>query len=282
MPVDKLILLSSRLAPHFRSLAANEGKPGKMYRSVVNLDNTDAKLPAILHCGGQLNGINKLDFVDVAYLGMTRVEAIANEVFGSSKKIKIYRIDFCIDVPGVTIWQFAEIVRVENAQSSASFRNRYGTSLYLQFSHEQKILLYERLKYMKHKKDSSARLYADNEDLVRFEVQLTGRGVPFPDFCDIRRHQDIDLLENVTFRRLHAISKGLSPMKLLAAERLQDLIGEHGLQLVSKRFLPPVWAAINKSYFVENGEPSSSALRESLRRGVNDWFNDVIRFPRAA
>jgi hypothetical protein len=281
MPVDKLILLSRTLSPRFHSLAVIKGEPSKAYRFVVDLSKTDTERRAILHSGGKFNGIHKLEFLHVAHLGLRYVDAVANEVFGNTERTEIFRIDFCVDILGVSIWQFAEAVLVENVQSNMTRRNRGGISLYPHLSAERKILIYERAKYLKWKKDPLARLYGDKE-MVRFEVQFAGRGVPFPAFSEISRHADIDLLHGVTFKKLRPISTGLTPVKKLAAERLETLRSTYGLQMLAKKFTPPQWAALKKSHLIETTSVEIPDVRESLRRSVMDWLNNIIRFARVA
>jgi hypothetical protein len=99
MPADALILLSSRrVRKKFRRLAGEKGERKWGYARVVDLRKTDSKLPVILYCGGYRNGMNTIQFIAVADLGLTRVQEIAAEIFGDIGEVRIFGSDWRIDI----------------------------------------------------------------------------------------------------------------------------------------------------------------------------------------
>src|ERR1700683_2330100 len=107
MPADKLILLSlRRVTKKFRRLAQEKGERKWGYAKVVDLNKTDPKLPVILFCDGYRNGMNKIQFTDVAHLGLTRVLEIATEIFGDISDVRLFRIEWYVDIE-ITLFDLA-------------------------------------------------------------------------------------------------------------------------------------------------------------------------------
>ena len=134
---------------------------------------------------------------------------------------------------------------------------------------------------MQSKGDPLAKIFRENDALTRLEVQFRGRGVPIREFANIRRYADIELLKGVNFLSLLSVRSGLKPLRLLAAERLQSLVQELGLQNTSKRFLPPEWAYLSATLFAPTAKDDMPDIRSLMQKSARDWLEDRIRFPRS-
>jgi len=281
MPADKLVLLCQSINSEFERLAKEKGVPKGKYSHFLDLRKTELGFPVRLFYGGSFNGTNKLEFLRVASLGLTRVEQIVAALCGDSAVVKICRLDWALDLLDKTAWDLAVRCRVSSVQSSRFYRSRGCVSFYPHFTRDQVILIYDRLKRMQSKGDPLAKIFRGNDALTRLEVQFRGRGVPIREFASIRRYAEIDLLKGVSFLSLLGVRSGLKPLRLLAAERLQSLVQELGLQNASKRFLPPEWAYLSATLFAPTSKDDLPDIRALMQKSARDWLEDRIRFPRS-
>jgi hypothetical protein len=278
--IDKLILLSHRIEKSFLDLAREEGSARGGYGNVIDLRQTRYKMPVILHCDGRHNGIHKIELVGVARLGLRRTRKILKELMGELSAARIYRIDLCADFPGIWVWDLADIVIVSRTQNFRIHSNRGGASFYLQNSADKIILFYDKIKQLAAKGDALSGMYKPGDHLTRIEVQLKGRGVPFKKIRDLYRYAEVDLLSALEFKRLKRLRDDAKPLHLLAAGGLRRLIHKYGQHAVKKRFSASHWAYIEKVLFrVLEGEEIPN-LRLRLKRSIEDWLEDRIRFPR--
>ncbi|MCU1317706.1 MAG: hypothetical protein JWN63_3028 [Candidatus Acidoferrum typicum] len=279
MPADKLFLLSQNLTPEFERLVKEKGDPKGKYSHFLDLRKTELELPVRLFCHGSFNGTNKLEFIRVAGLGLRRVEQIVKDICGNLLSSKIYRVDWAVDLLGKTPWDLAVRCRVSGVQSSRFYRSRGSVSFYPHFTRDRVILIYDRLKRLQSKRDPLARIFREKDALTRLEVQFRGKGVPIREFADIRRYADIDLLKGVSFLDLLRIRSNLKPLQLLAAERLQWLVRELGLQNASKRYLPSEWVYLSTKLLAPALKDDIPDIRTLMRKSARDWLEDRIRFP---
>jgi hypothetical protein len=277
VPADKLILLSRYVTKKYRRLAEEKGERKWGYAKVLDLRKTDPTLPVILYCGGYRDGINKIQFIDVSHLGLTRVQEIAAEIFGYINLVSISRLDWCVDID-IPLLDLALYCRIARAQNCKVEQSRTGPTFYLRFSKACTIYMYDKHRQLKAKGDPIAKKYKLMGPLTRIEIQFKGNGLPFKNFVDIKRYAELDLLANLSFWRRGRKGDGLKPMESLAAEGLLRKIDEHGLQMALKMF-----SAQERAYIVRRLlRPDSKlpALNELMRKSVRDWLEDVIRFPR--
>lgn len=280
MPADKLVLLSQNLRSEFERLIKERGHPKGKYSHFLDLRKTEFKLPLRLFFGGSVNGANKLEFIRVASLGLSRAERIVMDVFGDLQSPKICRLDWAVDLLGRSPWDLAVRCRVSGVQSSRFYRSRGCVSFYPHFTRNRVILIYDRLNRMQSRGDPPARIFRDKDDLTRLEVQFRGKGVPIREFINIRRYADIDLLKGVSFLNLLRVRSNLKPLQLLAAERLQWLIEGLGLQNASKRFLPSEWAYLSTKLLALTSKDDIPDIRALMQKSARDWLEDRLRFPR--
>jgi hypothetical protein len=281
MPADKLVLLSQNLRSEFERLVKEKGHPKGKYSHFLDLRKTEFELPVRLFYGGSINGTNKLEFIRVAGLGLTRVQQIVTTLCGDSASVKICRLDWALDLLDKTAWDLAVRCRVSGVQSSRFYRSRGCVSFYPHFSRDRVILIYDRLKRLQVKGEPLARIFRENDDLTRLEVQFRGKGVPIREFANIRHYADIDLLKGVSFLSLLGIRSNLKPLKLLAAERLQWLVHELGLQNASKRYLPSEWAYLSTTLLAPTSKDDIPDIRTLMQKSARDWLEDRLRFPRS-
>lgn len=282
MPADKLILLSPLLKRPFSLLAEEQGQPKGGYRSFLDLSQTKFNLPVRIYCGGIRNGINKIEFVGVARLGLAQTEKITKSICGDLRPhLRISRIDWAVDILGISAWELAATCRVSGTQNSAFYHSRSGVSFYPHQSRKHAILIYERLKHLRAKHDPLANVFLFDDHLTRIEIQLRGAGVPIRRFIDIRGYADIDLLNRVTFLKFRQLPPKSKPQQILAAERLQCLVQELGLQNASKRFSPSEWAYLNKKFFRPASQAEVPNIPSLMRKSIRDWLEDRLRLPRA-
>jgi hypothetical protein len=278
--IDKLILLSNKIKKVFLDLAREEGFARYGYKNVIDLRQTRHELPIILYCDGRHDGIHKIELVGVARLGLRRTRTILKMILGDLSAARIYRIDLCTDISGLWVWDLAAVILVSRSQNFRIFNNRSGVSFYLQNSAHKTILLYDKMKQLAAKGDPLADTFRRGEYLTRIEVQLKGRGVPFKKMRHLHRYADVDLLGQLHLRRLKRLRDDAKPLHLLAAAGLRRLIYKYGLHAARKRFSPSQWSYIEKILFrtLEGEEIPNLGLR--LKRSVNDWLENRIRFPR--
>jgi len=280
MPADKLVLISRYLNRNFRRLLKEKGKPHGAYRRFLDLRETDLNLPVRLFSGGARDGINKLEFVGVAALGLSQVEHITKSICDYLYIVRISRIDWAVDILGVSAWELATKCRVANVQNSRVYRSRPGNSFYPHHSFRKAILIYERLKRLRSERNPLAKVFRSDDLLTRCEVQFRGAGVPIRKFSEIRCYADIDMLERVSFLQFCRLPATSKPQQILAAERLHALVGEVGLQIASKRFSAAEWAQLNKKFFEPMSKEDIPDVRSLMKKSVVDWLEDRVRFPR--
>lgn len=279
MGADKLILLSAVITEKYRELAREQGERKWGYSNVLDLRTTDSKLPVVLFCGGFRNGIHKIQFVDVAHLGLTRVQEIATEIFGETRRASISRVDWCVDID-VPLPDLALYCRIARAQNCKVDHSRTGPTFYLRSSKACTIYMYDKHRQLKAKGDPIAKKYELIGPRTRIEVQFKGSGLPFKKFADITRYAELDLLANISFWEAGRKRDGLTPMESLAAEGLLRKIDEHGLQMALKVFAPQERAYIVKKFLRPALASRFPDLNELMRKSVRDWLRDRIRFPR--
>jgi hypothetical protein len=279
MPADKLDLLSYRVGSEYLRYALEEGKHKWGYASVVDLSKTSANLPVILYCKGFRDGVHKIQFLDVAHLGLTRVQEITERIFGGADRdIRIARVDWCVDFLGIPLLDLALYCRLGRVQNCSVIRSRTGTTFYLRKSKQCTVLLYDKVQQLRSIGSSLSKFFAPNNHLTRVEIQLRGGGLPFRKFVDIERYKDIDLLPNISFWEFGRKRDGLTIADSLAAEGLLRQISEFGLQMTAKRYTAQEWAYINQKYLAPAANfPDINRL---MRKSVRDWLEDRIRFPR--
>jgi hypothetical protein len=105
-------------------------------------------LPVILHCDGRHNGIHKVEFVGVARLGLRQTRKILKMILGHLSAARIYRIDLCTDIPGLWVWDLAEVVLVSRSQNFKIYNNRGGVTFYLKSSADKTVMLYDKIKQL--------------------------------------------------------------------------------------------------------------------------------------
>jgi hypothetical protein len=205
--VDKLIVLSPSIEDVFHDLARKQGVRKWGYGHVLDLRQTDHKLPIVLYCDGMSDGRHKMEVVGIARLGLRRTRKLLKKVLGHLSKARIYRIDLCVDLLGVSVWDLAAIFSVSRAQNYRIFRKRGAVSFYVQNSTNKTIVLYDKAREQLAKGNIWANMLQLGDDLTRVEVRLTGRAVPFKKIRHLHHYADINFLANVRFRRLAPLSK---------------------------------------------------------------------------
>jgi hypothetical protein len=279
MPADKLTLLSHRINRRIEKLAMEEGRPKAGYSRFLDL-RPRLGLPAFLYCGGIHNGINKIECTGVAQLGLTRTTEVAEQIFGDLRTIRIFRIDWCIDLWGMPLLDLALYCRIPRAQNCSIERSRGGITFYLRRSKNHVILVYDRIKRLRSIGDPIANIYDGDNHLTRVEVQFRGAGVPFRRLLDIRRYAEIDLLPALSFWKIPIKRQGLKPMQSLAAEGLLNRIQQFGVQATSKMFPAQEWAYLTRKFLAHVPKEDCPDLNELMRESAWEWLNDRIRFPR--
>jgi hypothetical protein len=278
--VDKLVLLARHIRKPFLDLARKEGEPRSGYQHVIDLRTTHHKLPVVLYCYGRYNGIHKLEFVGVAQLGLRQTRQILRTIVKNLSLARIYRIDVCTDILGISVWDLADRVHVSRVQNFTIINNRGGASFYLQNSKEKSILLYDKIKQYGKIGDPMVNLFGPSDQLTRIEVQLKGKGVPFKRIRNLRRYLDVDFLEQLRFLKLRTLRDDSKPLHRLAAAQLRDLLHKYGLHATKKRFSPSQWAYIEKTLFQTLEGKEIPDLQFRLRRSLEDWLENRLRFPR--
>ena len=280
--VDKLVLLSPHIRPRFETLATKDGEKRDGYAAVIDLRKAKYKIPARLYCRGYYNGIHKLEFIDVAGLGLPQVLRIARTIFGSINDVKICRIDLCLDFDGISVEFFSANCLIPKIQNYKIFRTRGAVSYYLQVSGGRTTVIYNKLAELRAKQSPRADDFHARDTLTRVEIQLKGNGVPFKRLRNIHKYARANLLQNLQWSRLRTDLKPTKATHFLAQMGLRALIKADGLQRVSKMFQPSAWAWIKATFLVPMENTKRPKLDVLLRKSVQDWLDGKIRFPRAA
>lgn len=280
MPVDRLELLSNGVKWPYLKLAKEKGKRSGGYHHFIDLPKTNAGPGVKLYCEGRYGGIHKIQFENVAHLGLRMVRKIAEEIFGDLKDVKIYRVDFCVDINGISQLDLALYCRVARAQNCCVLRSRSGVTFYLRYSKNFKLLFYDKIAQLRSRQPLTPEWFRKGELLTRVEVQLRGAALPFRRFADIEKYADLDLLKEVSFKSRARKLANLKPMEALAAEGLLAKIERWGVQMTSKMYPSSTWASFQKK-FLRPAEPEDFPdLNQLLKRSTRDWMENRIRFPR--
>jgi hypothetical protein len=279
MAADKLTLLCPRVSREIESLVRDEGSPKGGYARFLDL-RPKLGLEAFLYYGGMHNGINKVEIVGVAQLGLTHCNEIVERIFGHPRATRIYRVDWCVDVPDIPLLDLALYCRIPLAQNCSVERSRGGITFYLRRSKNKVLLVYDRIKRLRATGDPMANIYGKHDHLTRLEVQFRGAGVPFRRLLDIRRYAEIDLLPDLSFWKIPTKRQGLKPMQSLASEGLLNRIQQFGVQATSKMFPAQEWAYLTKKFLVQVPKEDFPDLNGLMRKSMLEWLNDRIRFPR--
>ena len=282
MPVDDLVLMSRFLSSKFRDLAREEGDQGFGYRYVIDLRDSPYQLPVKLYHDGFHDHINKIEFQGVARLGLSRTQEIAEEVLVFPQYSRIFRIDLCVDIWGISPWELAATSLFLHSQNYRVYRELGVTTFYPKFSKKTRIVrFYDRLARMRQLRDPCTALAKRGDSLTRVEVQLTASGVLHPNFRDIQEYADKDLLSDSVFPRLRAfLPPDLKPISRLAGEYLQLLANTVGLQAAAKTVSPSEWSYLRRKFFPQDPPGAFPSLNELLKKSTRDWLDDRIRFPR--
>jgi hypothetical protein len=278
--IDKLVLLSDEIDEEFLNLAREQGVRKWSYNHVIDLRQTDHNLPIILYCDGMRDGRHKLEVVGVGRIGQARTLKILKKVIGHLSNARIYRIDCCVDLPGVSVWGLAQICYVGPSQNYQIYRSRTGDSVYVQRSKSKTIVLYDKKRRLRAEHDPRAAMYDPGEELTRIEVQLKGAGVPFRKLRHIHRYADVDLLSSLKLRRIVSSSDHKKPLRAMAAAHLANQIEDFGLQAALKRFPSSHRAYIEKLFLEDVDGGEAPDIRRRMRKAIQDWLEDRIRFPR--
>ena len=283
VPADKLVVLSPTIIERFQAIAEQEGVPTSGYMKRVNLGATsllEIPVPAVLYYKGKYTGAHKLSIENVANLGLTQTRNIICQVFGSEPDIRLLRLDWCLDIPDISVLDFALYCRLAGAQSCAFEKSRKGVTFYLRRSRQVSLLIYDRIARLRAIRDQSARYYSDSDRITRIEIQLKSKGLPFRMFSEIERYAELNLLSEVSFWKFGRKRNGLKPTAALAAEGLLRKIQDHGMQAASKMYPAQTWANLQKRYLVPASHSAFPNLNEQMKNSIRDWLNDRIRFPR--
>ncbi len=275
MTADKLELLSYKIQPQYLDLAIDGGARTGGYAYVVELP----KMSAVLYCRGYRDGIHKLIFRNVAQLSHTYCKRAVREVFGDSSTVRIARVDWCVDILGISLMDLALHCRLGRVQNCRIDRSRTGITYYPRFSKARTVLLYDKLRELESKHDPTFEKYVIEGPLTRVEVQFK-RNLPYRKFDDLKRYAELDLFPNVSFWQPRRKRDGLKTKDTLAAEGLLRRIEEYGLQLASKMFSPPDWAYLTKTLLQPASDSKFPDLNKLLQKSARDWLADRVRFPR--
>jgi len=278
--IDKLIVMSNTIEKVFLHLAREEGFARGGYGNVIDLRKSRHNLPIILHCDGRRNGMHKIEMVGVAHLGLRRTRKALKMILGDLSAARIYRIDLCTDILGISVWDLAKICSINRVQNYKIYRSRGSVSCYLQCSAHKRIVLYDKARQLKAQDNVSENFLAEDDELARIEVQFSGGDVPFKELRDLHRYAEIDLLPGMEFRRLIRLHSGAKPLHRLAFAGLEHSVKRYGLHATRKRFSSPEWAYVMRLFLPMIDDAPLIDIRRRLKRSVEDWLEDRFRFPR--
>jgi hypothetical protein len=278
--VDRLELLNGHVEKYFRRLAKKYGRPAGGYAYYLDLAKTEAKLPVRLYCDGRHTKINKIQFEDVAHLGLSRVWSIAKKIFGSLRHVKIYRVDLSVDINGIPLRDLALYCRLARVHNCRIERSGAVFSYYLRYTKNHKLLFYDKVAQLRAKYPALAERFRRGQELTRVEVQLRSSALPYKYFSEIEKYKDLDLLSTISFWEWERKRADLKPIEALAADGLLGKINECGLQMAMKAYSSPTAASLQKKFFVRAPRAKFPDLNELLKRSIRDWMADRIRFTR--
>jgi hypothetical protein len=238
-------------------------------------------LPARLFYLGRYSGIHKLDIIGVARLGLPRTLEIVEHIFPNLQRVRIYRVDLCTDLLGLSPWFFVTNLLLPHGQNYALYRSRGAISYYLQFSKQRKIVFYDRLRLLRRQKEPLADIFNVDDQLTRIEIQWMGAAVPFRRFVDIHRYAEMPLLRQLRFRKLLVATNQHTPAKHLATYGLRWLISKYGKQATSRMFSPPEWAALSHAHLEQMDQSEIPHIESLMRKSTRRWLKGQLHFPRA-
>jgi hypothetical protein len=284
MPADKLILISSSVRRKFLDFARKHGDKFGGYGHVVDLRRSEYQLPVRLYCDGLqrplFHEVHKLEFIGVARLGYSEAAKAVCTICGDPKGVRIFRVDWAVDLWNVDAWQLGSSCRVAGAQNCAVERSRGSVTFYPQKSGQRTILIYDKWKERRHRRDPLAKRVKQSDKVCRFEIQLRGAGVPVREFSQMERYEDLDLMDGVTFLEPVAISADQPPMRRLAALQLGHLIRRDGVQVTAKRFSAAQWSYLETKLLAQVADDEIVDVARLLRKSTREWLDSIIRFPR--
>ncbi len=278
--VDKLVVLSEKLHPRFVHLAITAGRQTHDYDRRADLRETEAALPLMLSYKGRFDGRHKGDLVGVSKLGLTRTKQVLEEVFTSVRGLQIYRIDFAVDLPGLSLLQLAEMCHIPNVQNFAVIRRRGSMSVYPHRSRVRTVLFYDRTKLPSWRRDSLVAALDPGESLVRIEVQLKATGVPYKSLDGIAKYRDMDLLSGLRVAAVKSTKGESDPKRSLKIEVLRALTSRYGSQGALKIFGAEERSWLKKHCLTTTASIDLQAVKRRLHKSIDDWLEDRIRFPR--
>lgn len=278
--IDKLEVLSTSVSKHYSRLAEEEGQNGFGYQYWIDLRTVEPAIPAILYCRGRHGGIHKLSIVGVARLGWRKTRRIIHRVCGKLSRARIYRIDVCADVLGKSVRHFLEQCHLSRTQNFRLFRERGAASVYLQWSKERKVVVYDKGWLLRKQRSPLAMMLKHDDQLTRIEVQMRGSGVPFKRLRDISKYQSINLLTNLAFHEFRAKLDKTKPLQFLAQVGLRTLVSAYGIHGTSKMFTAPVWAFLKDKFLRLAPNNEAIELSRRMQKSTQDWLTDRIRSPR--
>lgn len=269
--VEKLLVLTPSISGSWREYAVRNGQQRWGYRYVADLRKSRAELPVILYIGGlhdhkyaASGPVNKVEVVGVAKLGLRRTIEILERIIPDLSQAKMYRIDLAVDVTGTKVWDLAETCSVQHAQNFRIFRKKGVVSYYPQNSKRRTIVIYN-------KGYQLGLQQPPGQELTRFEIQLSGSGVPFKKVRNIHRYAKTDLLTGVQFRKVVSVPRTRMGLRFLAAYGLRSMIKRWGQQAAAKRLGPSYWAYAQT--LLRQANPKEVPDIESLlRKSVTDWL----------
>jgi hypothetical protein len=267
--IDKLELIANHINPDIAGIAKN-GPPKGGYKHYVDLRKTELKLPVkLFHLGYRGTPVTKLVFVRISRLSFRRVRKIVRSIV-QYLPVRIYRVDFALDIPGVSARELHQHCLIARVQKSATFNSASGFSSYPRFSQHHKILLYDK------------RLKLSNGWVqgVRVEVQFSNGSVPIRRFKDFEEYAQLNVLEGVEFLRFRAIREDLTPLQKLAACGMQSVTRAVGLQVGRKVVPASTWVILRRKLFEPH--PDFHDIPARMRDGIDEWIRGVRRFPRTS
>jgi hypothetical protein len=258
MPADKLELLSSKVEGAFKEMAEKKGRKASGYSRYIDLRDTPYEIPIRLYCGGIHNGVNKLQFHDVAHLGLTETRRLVRLVCGKAAWVRISRLDWCFDVAGISAVDLASHCRLSKVQTCGYVKSRNGITFYLRRSKLGSVLMYDRIGRLRAIHDPLARCYSKSDQLTRIEVQLKGKSLQFRNFSDIERYGELNLLSDISFWEFGCKRQDLNIVDALAADGFLGKIEKYGLQVASKTYSSQEFDYLQKQFLIPR---SQSPLR---------------------
>jgi len=119
-----LVLLCVVISRQLAALASEHGTPTVGYERCIDVRRTSLELPVRLFYRGRYNRMHKAELIGVASLGLPSTQEIVESIFPDLKRVRIYRIDLCVDVLGLPPWFFAVNTQLPRHQNFALYRSR--------------------------------------------------------------------------------------------------------------------------------------------------------------